>query len=297
MKYPRGYHSAAILLADGSVLMGGDKPGLWKSGETTPHERYFPSYYFMARPQIATAPAMVGYGATFTVDSPTPRRSPRSCCCIPAQSRTDSTMSQRFIGCSIAGGGATSLQVEAPPDATIAPPGPYLLFVITSGGQFRPKDAGSASTVDVSRLFTRADWPANDGHMGLVVGVTQAASPLAFWWLDAPIVYAFGLVVIASVYVGFAVADGRPRVLIAECAVATAFVVIAAVGVTVSPWLLVAGLAGHGFKDLWQHRKPARTTHTRPASTSSRSSGRRPAPPTANPPTPPSRSAAATPPA
>jgi hypothetical protein len=75
---------------------------------------------------------------------------------------------------------------------------------------------------------------------GLVVGVTQAASPLAFWWLDAPIVYAFGLVIIASVYVGFAVADGRPRVLIAECAVATAFVVIAAVGVTVSPWLLVA---------------------------------------------------------
>ena len=42
-------------------------------------------------------------------------------------------MSQRFIGCSITGGGATSLQVEAPPDATIAPPGPYLLFVITSG--------------------------------------------------------------------------------------------------------------------------------------------------------------------
>lgn len=90
---------------------------------------------------------------------------------------------------------------------------------------------------------------------GLVVGVAQAASPLAFWWLDAPIVYAFGLVAIASVYIGFAVADGRSRVLMAECAVATVFIVIAAVGVTVSPWLLVAGLAGHGFKDLWQHRR------------------------------------------
>jgi hypothetical protein len=89
---------------------------------------------------------------------------------------------------------------------------------------------------------------------GLVVGVTQAASPLALWWLDATTVYAFGLVVIASVYIGFAVADGRPRVVAAESAVAAAFVVIAAVGVAVSPWLLVAGLAGHGFKDLWQHR-------------------------------------------
>jgi len=53
---------------------------------------------------------------------------------------------------------------------------------------------------------------------GLVVGVAQAASPLAFWWLDATTVYAFGLVAIASVYIGFAVADGRPRILAAESA-------------------------------------------------------------------------------
>ncbi len=41
MKYSRGYHSTAILLADGSILMGGDQDitGGWKSGETTPHER------------------------------------------------------------------------------------------------------------------------------------------------------------------------------------------------------------------------------------------------------------------
>jgi hypothetical protein len=46
---------------------------------------------------------------------------------------------------------------------------------------------------------------------GLVVGVAQAATPLAFWWLDTATVYALGLVVIASVYIGFAVADGRPE--------------------------------------------------------------------------------------
>jgi hypothetical protein len=32
------------------------------------------------------------------------------------------------------------------------------------------------------------------------------------------------------------------------------FVVVAAVDVTGPAWLLAAGLTGHGFKDLWQHR-------------------------------------------
>jgi hypothetical protein len=90
---------------------------------------------------------------------------------------------------------------------------------------------------------------------GLVFGALQAASPLAFWWLDTATVYAIGLVLIASVYIGFAVADGRARVLIAETGVATVFVVVAAAAVTGSPWLLVLGLAGHGLKDLWQHRR------------------------------------------
>ena len=89
---------------------------------------------------------------------------------------------------------------------------------------------------------------------GFVWGGIQAASPLAFWWLDASTVYAIGLVVIASVYIGFAVADGRWLVIAVESNVAAIFVVIAAAAVTQSPWLLVLGLAGHGLKDLWQHR-------------------------------------------
>ena len=30
--------------------------------------------------------------------------------------------------------------------------------------------------------------------------------------------------------------------------------VVAAAAVTGTPWLIVAGLAGHGLKDMWQHR-------------------------------------------
>jgi hypothetical protein len=90
---------------------------------------------------------------------------------------------------------------------------------------------------------------------GVVWGVIQAAAPLGFWWLDAATVYALSLALIAAVYIGFAVADGRPRVIAVETVVATVFVVVAAAGVTGPAWLLVAGFAGHGVKDLWQHRR------------------------------------------
>jgi hypothetical protein len=89
---------------------------------------------------------------------------------------------------------------------------------------------------------------------GVAVGAFQAASPLALFWLDARTVYAFALPLIAAVYIGFAVADGRRHVLVVEVAVASAFVVVAAAAVAVSAWLLVAGLLAHGLKDLWQHR-------------------------------------------
>jgi hypothetical protein len=89
---------------------------------------------------------------------------------------------------------------------------------------------------------------------GVVVGVLQVAAPLAFFWLAPATVDALGLALIAAIYIGFAVADGRRHVLAVETAVATVFVVVAAGAVTESLWLIVVGLAGHGAKDLWQHR-------------------------------------------
>ena len=89
---------------------------------------------------------------------------------------------------------------------------------------------------------------------GVVWGVIQAAAPLGLWWLDPATVYALSIALIAAIYIGFAVADGRPRVIAVETMVAGLFVVVAGVGVTGPAWLLVAGLAGHGVKDLWQHR-------------------------------------------
>jgi hypothetical protein len=97
-------------------------------------------------------------------------------------------------------------------------------------------------------------WERGPVVWGIVWGGLQAAAPLVLWWLDPATVYAISLALIATVYIGFAVADGRWLVIGVESSVAAAFVLVAAAGVTGSPWLLVLGLAGHGFKDLWQHR-------------------------------------------
>src|SRR6266576_3967901 len=55
---------------------------------------------------------------------------------------------------------------------------------------------------------------------GAVTGAIQAVSPLAFWWLEPRTVYALGLTLIAAVYIGLSVADGRWQVIAAESSVA-----------------------------------------------------------------------------
>ena len=104
---------------------------------------------------------------------------------------------------------------------------------------------GGGASGWVGNLRTPVAW-------GLVWGCLQAASPLAFFWLVDTTVYAIGIILIAAIYIGFSVADGRGKVIAVETLVAAAFVVVAAMGMTGSAWLLVAGLAGHGIKDLWQ---------------------------------------------
>ena len=89
---------------------------------------------------------------------------------------------------------------------------------------------------------------------GIGVGIFQAFSPVAFWWLDSVDIWGVALAMIASVYVGFAVADGRRAVIVVEVLVAFAFVVCATVAMAAFPWLIVIGLVAHGLKDLWQHR-------------------------------------------
>lgn len=110
-------------------------------------------------------------------------------------------------------------------------------------------DVSDASLTLRTRAFVRTPvfW-------GLVTGVFNCLVPFAFWWLDQATVHAMAVSLIAAVYIGFAVADGRPKVIAVEVIVASGFVVLAATGVTGTAWLLVIAYAGHGVKDYWQHR-------------------------------------------
>ena len=90
---------------------------------------------------------------------------------------------------------------------------------------------------------------------GLLFGGFQAGSPLLIWWLAPGTVYALSLILIASIYIGFAVADGRPIVIGVESTIVVIFVGVAAAAMTGPSWLIVIGLVGHALKDLWQHRR------------------------------------------
>ena len=61
--------------------------------------------------------------------------------------------------------------------------------------------------------------------------------------------YPVALVVIAWYYILFAAIDGSVRVLAVEGLAAAGFCVLAAVGFRRAPWIVAAGLVGHGLFD------------------------------------------------
>ncbi len=125
MKYVRGYHSAALLMPDGSVIMGGDP-----NGGVTPNERYRPSYFFKPRPAITAAPAAIGYGAAFSIQTLVPGSIGEIVLMRPGAVTHWFNQNQRSVGCVMTGHTATEVHATAPPDGTVAPPGWYLLFIV-----------------------------------------------------------------------------------------------------------------------------------------------------------------------
>jgi hypothetical protein len=132
MKYTRTYHSSFILLADGTIVGGGAPPDADPPAVYTPHERFFPDYTDMLRPVISAAPATINYGANFTINTPNAADITEVVLLRAGATTHGYNMSQRGIELVIAGLGAGTLDVEAPPQANLAPPGWYLMFILNA---------------------------------------------------------------------------------------------------------------------------------------------------------------------
>ena len=144
MQVTRQYHSTALLLPDARVLSSGggvcgacDAQGyLAKNAEV-----FSPPYLFKndgsgelaPRPEITSAPDEITYDAPFSVSTPD-ADSIRKVALVRLGAVTHSVnMDQRYVPLSFTDDGDT-VDVTAPANANLAPPGVYMLFVIDEDG-------------------------------------------------------------------------------------------------------------------------------------------------------------------
>jgi hypothetical protein len=123
----RGYHSTALLLPDGRVLSSG--------GDNHANAEVFsPPYLFKgARPTVTAAPTGVAYGQSFSVETPDAAGIAKVTIVRLSSVTHAFNENQRFNSLSftrVAGG----LNVTAPANANLAPPGDYMMFLINGDG-------------------------------------------------------------------------------------------------------------------------------------------------------------------
>jgi hypothetical protein len=160
MEFPRLYHSNTLLLPDGKVAALGGNPE--RTVYVPQIEIYSPAYLFNAdgtpakRPTLASAPRTARYGAHFRVKTPDAAKI-KSVVMIRAGAVTHAfDMDQRLVGLAFtAKSGA--LDLTAPADGNLAPPGYYLLFILDAQGV--PSTAKFVQLTAAPRAPTRTSKP------------------------------------------------------------------------------------------------------------------------------------------
>ena len=135
LSVPRFYHSIALLLLDGRVLVaGGGRFGGTAVDDMLNGEIYSPPYLFKGtRPVITTAPNLVSYNSNFSVATPDATRI-AIVSLLPLGSVTHHfNANQRYLSLPFQAN-VSGLDIQAPVNANVAPPGYYMLFIVDTNG-------------------------------------------------------------------------------------------------------------------------------------------------------------------
>jgi galactose oxidase len=139
----RVYHSVSLLLPDGTVLHGASgnalaaQPGggVVEVPNENNHEIFSPPYLFKgARPTITSAPASVGIGGNFTVETPNAKQITEVRWIRIGSVTHAFDAGQRANKLTPFTATATGLSVTAPADYNHAPRGHYILFILNRNG-------------------------------------------------------------------------------------------------------------------------------------------------------------------
>jgi len=130
---PRVYHQVSLLLPDGRVWTAGSTASV--NMEELRTEIYSPSYLFQGpRPIISGSPIVGNYGGTITI----PTNDPLAVTSVSLLRLMATThhydANQRLVWLQILNKTSNSVTVSAPLNANIAPPGYYMIHILTTLG-------------------------------------------------------------------------------------------------------------------------------------------------------------------
>ncbi len=127
----RMYHSTALLLPDGRVWSAGSDSG---DPLQTSAELFSPPYLFKGpQPVISKAPQTLAYNQIFSISTPDPPNIARVALIKLGAATHSGNFDQRYVDLAFQAQGG-KLKTLSPVDSNQAPPGWYMLFIVTSDG-------------------------------------------------------------------------------------------------------------------------------------------------------------------
>jgi len=138
----RTYHGTAVLLPSGQVLSSGsgEGGGITYANSDFTAQVFNPPYLLNAdgspavRPAVTSAPSTLSYGQPFSVETPDAGSITRGTLIRLSSVTHAFNMSQLIYHLAFEASTATTLNATAPRNANLAPPGPYMLFLIDGSG-------------------------------------------------------------------------------------------------------------------------------------------------------------------